>query len=325
MLPPAATQAHFILPEKLPQSPFPHAPVRGLLNLMDLSLRIASILFPMLALVGVGYFYGRRHESDMTVANRLNMDVFVTALVFSALANKSFDLAHYGPLALGMVLMVLGSGLVGWLIGRLSGLRPLTLAPTMMFNNSINLGVPLAVLTFGPDILPLAVVLFVVSTLLHFSLGVWLLDHHASLTDLWKKPVVLATAAGMATGSLGLTLWEPLALSIRMLGDISIPLALFSLGVRLTDGAFKDWRAGLVGAIARPLAGMALAWLAIQLLPLDTRQGQLLFLYGALPPAVMNYVFAERYHQEPDKVASIVMVGNLASILFLPLALIVVL
>lgn len=295
------------------------------MEIMDLSLRIASILFPMFALVGVGFFYGRRHESDMTVANRLNMDVFVTALVFSALSNKPFDVAHYGNLALGMALMVLGSGLVGWLVGRLTGIQPLTLSPTLMFNNSVNLGVPLAVLTFGPDILPLAVVLFVVSTLLHFSLGVWLLDHQAEITGLWKKPVVLATAAGVTVSALGLPIWEPLKLSIKMLGDISIPLALFSLGVRLTDGAFKDWRAGLIGAVTRPLAGMALAWIAIRLLNLDSQQSNLLFLYGALPPAVMNYVFAERYQQEPDKVASIVMIGNLASVVFLPLALVVVL
>ncbi|WP_222428759.1 AEC family transporter [Denitratisoma sp. DHT3] len=292
---------------------------------MDLSLRILAILFPMFALVGTGYFYGRRHESDMSVANRLNMDVFITALVFSALANKSFDLANYGGLALAMVIMILGSGAVGWAVARMTGIRPLTLSPTLMFNNSVNLGVPLAVLTFGPDVLPLAVVLFVVSTTLHFSLGVWLLDHHAKLGNLWMKPVVLATVAGLAVGSLGVPLWEPLALSVKMLGDISIPLALFSLGVRLTDGALHGWRVGLVGAVARPLAGMALAWAAARGLGLNAQQSKLMLLYGALPPAVMNYVFAERYHQEPDKVASIVLVGNLASVVFLPIALALVL
>jgi hypothetical protein len=40
-----------------------------------------------------------------------------------------------------------------------------------------------------------------------------------------------------------------------------------------------------------------------------------------LPPAVLNYMFAERYQQEPDKVASVVLIGNLESLLFLPLAL----
>lgn len=292
---------------------------------MDLALRILSILFPMFALVGIGYFYGRRHESDMSVANRLNMDVFVPALVFSALANKAFDLATYGNLALAMAIQMLGSGAVGWGVARLTGIQPLTLAPTAMVNNSINLGVPLAVLTFGPDILPLAVVLFVVSTTIHFSFGVWLLDHHAKLRGLWLKPVVLATMAGLAVGSMGMPMWEPLALSMKMLGDISIPLALFSLGVRLTEGALKGWRIGLVGAVTRPVAGMVLAWAAARGLGLDARQSELLFLYGALPPAVMNYVFAERYHQEPDKVASIVLVGNMASVLFLPIALALVL
>ena len=44
----------------------------------------------------------------------------------------------------------------------------------------------------------------------------------------------------------------------------------------------------------------------------------MLLVFGALPPAVLNYVFAERYRQEPDKVASIVMVGNVAALLFIP-------
>ena len=38
-------------------------------------------------------------------------------------------------------------------------------------------------------------------------------------------------------------------------------------------------------------------------------------------PAVLNYMFAERYNQEPEKVASMVLLGNVAAVLFLPLAL----
>jgi predicted permease len=110
-----------------------------------------------------------------------------------------------------------------------------------------------------------------------------------------------------------------------MLGDISIPLALFGLGVRLTEGGLAQWRVGLLGGVARPVAGMLLALGIALLLGLDTRQASLLFLYGALPPAVMNYVFAERYRREPDKVASIVLIGNLASVVFLPFALAIVL
>ncbi|HEY6896811.1 MAG TPA: AEC family transporter [Rhodocyclaceae bacterium] len=292
---------------------------------MDLALRITAILFPMFALTALGYAYGRRHESDMSVANRLNMDVFVPALIFSGLSARSYELVAFGSLALAMLLLVLGSGAAAWVLARLSGQQALTLAPPMMFNNSVNLGVPLAVLAFGNEILPWAIVLFVVSTGLHFSLGIWLLDHKTKVSNVWRIPAVLAAILGFAVGQSHVALWPPLAMGIRMLADISIPLALFALGVRMTDAGIEHWREGLLGAIARPIAGMAIAWAISPLLGLEPKQQALLLVYGALPPAVINYVFAERYHQEPDKVAAIVLVGNGAAIVTLPLVLAIVL
>ena len=61
------------------------------------------------------------------------------------------------------------------------------------------------------------------------------------------------------------------------------------------------------------------------LIDLPDRQRALLLVFGALPPAVLNYIFAERYRQEPEKVASVVLIGNIASLLFLSVALAVVL
>jgi len=36
---------------------------------------------------------------------------------------------------------------------------------------------------------------------------------------------------------------------------------------------------------------------------------------------VLNFLIAEEYRQEPEKVASIVLLGHLASLVFVPLAL----
>jgi predicted permease len=64
-----------------------------------------------------------------------------------------------------------------------------------------------------------------------------------------------------------------------------------------------------------------MALLAALLLGLEGRDAAMLLVFGALPPAVLNYVFAEKYKQEPDRVASIVMVGNTASLAVIPLTL----
>ncbi len=288
-------------------------------------LRIVSIIFPLFAIVAAGWLYGRRHQPDMAFANQLNMDVFVPALVFAALAGKSFDLVTYQALAIGGIAVVLGSGALSWPLARLLKVDAKTFLPPMMFNNSGNMGLPLAVLAFGEAALPAAVVLFLVENLLHFSLGAWMLDHRTRLANLWRLPMMLAALAGLAASLAGIALWPPLLTAIRMLGDICIPLLLFTLGVRLADASFHAWGIGLAGAVARPVLGMLIAWGAGWALGLSAQHQALLLVFGALPPAVLNYVFAERYRQEPDKVASIVMVGNVAALLFIPLALVLAL
>ena len=288
-------------------------------------IRIVSILFPLFAITALGYFVGRRMKPDLSHANKLNMDVFVPALVFGALVSKDFRIGEYLPLLFATVVIIVGSGLAGWLVARAAGIATKTLVPPMMFNNCGNLGLPLAVLAFGESALAPAVVMFVVSNVIHFSYGAWLLDHHTKLTTVWRSPSILATIAGLAVGFLGIEVWPPLLMSIRMVGDISIPLMLFALGVRLADSRISAVGFGIFGAVLRPVVGMALAWVLLQMLDLPPREQALLLVFGALPPAVLNYMFAERYNQEPDKVASMVLIGNLAAVVFLPLALSLVL
>jgi len=287
--------------------------------------RIVAVVFPVFVIILAGWAYGRRRSADMTSANLLNMDVFTPALVFAALAGKSYDLATYGPLAAAGVAVVLGSGLIGWPIARLCGLQAKTLLPPMMFKNSGNMGLPVLLLAFGEPALPAAIVLFLVTNLLHFSFGAWLLDHHARLATLWRIPVLLAGLAGLTVSLLGIAIWPPLLLAIKMVGDIAIPLMLFSLGLRLTTADWHTARSGLLGAVLTPLAGMAAAWAVADLMRLESGQADMLLVFGALPPAVLNYMFAERYRQEPEKVAAIVLVGNVAAAAFVSLALVLVL
>ncbi len=284
-------------------------------------LRIFSIIFPVFAIAALGFWYGKRKRPDMALANQLNMDLFVPALVFAALSSKDFDLGAYGALALGGAAVIIGSGLMAWPVSRWLHADYRTFVPPMMFNNSGNMGLPLALLAFGDRALPAAIVLFVVEMALHFSLGAYILDHRTRFTRLLRIPVIVATLAGLAVSASGLSLPAPLRTVIGMLGDIAVPLLLFSLGVRLTEVSLRDWRLGAVGAVLGPASGLLMVWIYVQLMALPGAQLRLLIIFGALPPAVLNYIVAEQYRQEPEKVASIVMLGNIASIAIMPLAL----
>mgnify|MGYP002858897693 CR=1 FL=1 len=284
-------------------------------------LRIVEILLPVFAIILAGYLYGRRHRPEMAVANRLNMDVFVPALVFATMASKSFSPTAYAVLAICALLVIILPGLLAWPLARPLGTQAKTLVPPMMFNNSGNMGLPVALLAWGEAAMPAAIVMFLVANLLHFTVGARILDPDTRLRDLWRVPVVAATIAGLLVSFAQIPVWQPLLTAVKLVGDISIPLLLFALGVRMTDVRLGDWKLTLTGAAFRPLAGMLVAWLCIHLFALQGRDAAMLMVFGALPPAVLNFLFAERYRQEPERVAPIVLVGNLAALVFLPIAL----
>jgi predicted permease len=284
-------------------------------------LRILVIILPVVSIIALGYIYGRRARPDMTAVNRINMNVLCPFLVFGGLASKSFDLASDSILIPCSVGIVLGSGLLAWPFERLLKVDLRTFLPPMMFNNCGNMGIPLAALAFGDAGLSAMVMLFSISNLLHFTVGQYIVFHGAQLRQVLRIPMIHATWLGFLFAILRIHLPDWLMTPVRMLGDASIPLMLFSLGVRMLGVSLKDWKLGVVGGIVCPATGLAMAAVMSHLLALSPLQTGLLFLFGSLPPAVLNFMVAEQYRQEPAKVASIVLIGNLFAIVSVPLGL----
>lgn len=138
--------------------------------------QIVSTMLPVFLIAGCGALYGRYRSPDIQSMNTVNMELFVPMLVFAVLADQEAPLADYAWLATAGVVVVLGSGLLLWPLAKMLRLNLKTFLPPMMFNNSGNMGIPLIVLAFGEAALPAAVVLFIVEMILHFSVGLYMLD-----------------------------------------------------------------------------------------------------------------------------------------------------
>ena len=288
---------------------------------MDLIARIADVIIPVFLIVAIGYGYARRRALDMTVFNRIALDVLAPLLVYSALASRDFVIAEHLVLLVGGAVIILGGGLLAWPLARAFGAQPRTLVPVVMFNNCGNMGLPLALLAFGPAHFGAAVALFSVSNLLHFSLGARITSRLARTRDLLTSPLMIGTALGFFSALTDLRPPDVVLSGLKLLGDALLPMMLFALGVRLTALTRSGLALGLFGALARPLIGLAIAIPLSWALGLEgAARGQLL-LFAALPPAVMQFMLADRYHQEPDKVGAMIMLGNALAVVFVPLAL----
>ena len=283
--------------------------------------QIFGIIFPVVAIVLVGYFYATKFQPNMETANTINMNIFLPALMFSVLSKESFQIQNYQLLAISGVIVIIGSGILAWIVAKALNINIKTFVPPMMFNNTGNIGLPLAVLAFGEIALGAAVVLFAIEMLLHFTFGAYILSKNANIMSIFRSPILIATLAGLSVNIIDFEIWLPITQMIDLLGQAAIPLLLFTLGTRLIGINFGDWKLGVLGSFLCPLLGLIVALAVIQFIELEHLHYQQLILFSVLPPAVLNHMMAEKYKQQPETVASIVMIGNIGSLIVLPMAL----
>ncbi len=288
---------------------------------MDLFIQILGIMFPIIAIVALGTVLGRVWHLNMDTANRVNLDVFVPALVFASLSDQSFALNEHLSLAIAGLAIVLIAAVIAWCISKFSSYPFRTIAPPMMFHNAGNVGLPLMTLAFGKPGLVTGLVLFLIGNVTHYGLGSMILSRGTNPFIALKQTVIWAAVAALLFNATSTSLPKSIMLPIDMLGQIAIPLMLFSLGVRLASIDFQEWKMGVLFALLIPLVGFCSAYVLVIYFDFSTIQAGSLLLFGALPPAVMNFLFAERFGQQPKAVASIVLFGNLFAIITLPLAL----
>jgi len=288
---------------------------------MALTTQIISIMFPIVAIVALGTILGRTSNINLDTANRLNLDVFVPALVFSSLSDKTFSLTPHISLALAGLAIVLVAAVIALIISKATQFPFRTIGPPMMFHNAGNVGLPIMSLAFGKPGLVTGLVLFLVGNLTHYGLGTYILSSGQGIKVLLRQTVIWAAILALIINTSTIIIPHSVMLPITMLGQIAIPLMLFSLGVRISSIDFQEWKIGLLFAVLTPIVGFCSAFIFIMLFDFTAIQAGSLLLFGTLPPAVMNFLFAERFKQQPKTVASIVLLGNLFAMITLPIAL----
>ena len=190
-----------------------------------------------------------------------------------------------------------------------------------MFANAGNIGLPLIVLSFGDVALPAAVICFVVCNFFHITIVSYWLNKQVNLFKVFLTPLIVAVLFAVILNVLKVNIPNTVLEPVRMIGNICVPLMLFALGTRLIDIKLSEWKIGMLAALLAPVCGIAIVLTILPLIELTRLEQGALLLFGALPPAVMNYIFAEHFDQEPSKVAAMVLFGNAFCIISIPLAL----
>jgi hypothetical protein len=289
---------------------------------VELALTVAGIVAPVFLIAGAGFAWCRSGTPYPTeFVTRLAMTLAVPCLIFTALMETQIDPAALTALSLASLAayaLVLG---LSWAVVAILGLDRRSFVAPLTFGNTGNLGLPLALFAFGEIGLGYAVVVFAVMAVMTFTIGIWLVSGTGSVKAVLREPMVGATLLGTLFLVQGWTTPDWLTNTLRLAGQMAIPLMLLTLGVavaRLKPGRIGQavWLSGVKLALC-----IAAGVLAGRVFGLDPVAFGVLVLQLATPVAVTSYLLAERYDADANAVAGLVMVSTAMSVAALPITL----
>lgn len=135
-----------------------------------------------------------------------------------------------GTFSLGAVIIVIGSGIILYPLCKFLNVNPRTFLPSMMFDNSINLGLPLALFAFREEAMCTSLGSNYWS-IYHCCSYVW---WRSKTNKPFKKSCNSINAIWIFFNYYDLHLAQLFQIPLKMLAQGSIPLVLFSLGVRFS-------------------------------------------------------------------------------------------
>ena len=188
-------------------------------------------------------------------------------------------------------------------------------------------GMPVLQMLFpnNNDVIVYSAVAILVLQLLSWTVSAFLVTGDRSFISVKRallNPTVFALAISMLLYLMQWKLPIPLYRSVSIIGNATTPIIMIVLGMRFASSSLRDFFTNkkayitvLIKLALSPL--MMLAF--VKLVPLDDILSKALIILFAMPPAVIVLNFAEIYDKSPVDTANIIMLGNLLSIITIPL------
>ena len=280
---------------------------------------IFSILAPVFICVGIGYGWSRSGRPfDVPLVTAIVTYFAIPCLVFYTLANVQLDVTKLydmglAAIAANIIFVAIGAGVLALL-----KLRQRVYLQSLSFPNVGNVGLPLCLLAFGQEGLALGIIFFAVYVMFQLTVGVAFVAGSFSVKSLLAMPIIPATllACVFLFGTIDVPKW--INNTTQMIGGLTIPLMLFTLGVSLASLEVKSLNRAVGLALLRAVMGFAVGLGLVEVLALDGIAAGVVILQCAMPIAVFCYLFAQLYNQEPEEVAGLVIMSNFIGFATLP-------
>jgi len=283
---------------------------------------LVNDILPVFIVIGLGYAFARRNHVELRTATRLTFFVLSPCLVFVSLIESDMSGGETAQIFLFVVLMVLTMGALAWVTGRAMRLtRPQLIGFLLaaMFVNAGNYGLGVTKLAFGAEAEARAVIYFVSSSILIYTLGTliasgfkggWL----GAFKHLLTLPQVYALIAVFVIRATGWQVPDPIMEALSLPARATIPVMVLLLGMQLAQASVGEyWKAASAGTVLRLVIAPFVAVGFAALLNLSGPARQAGILEASMPAAVLTTLIANEYEVGPQLVTGTVLLSTLLS------------
>ena len=281
--------------------------------------QLFAVIAPIFICAGIGYVWARRDLIyPVDFVTRLVMNIGAPCLIVASFSQSSIEIGSMTEMTLAALVVFGIVALIGIILIRLMRLEIGTFLPSLIFPNIGNMGLPLCLFAFGETGLALALTIFLLVFTLQMSLGIVLVAGRGNIGALVKQPVLWATAVALVLVAMNWSLPAWLGNTTGLIGDVTIPLMLITLGVSLARLKVAKWKHSLLFSVIRVAGGFLIALLVADWFDLQGVERGVLILQSSMPVAVFNYLLALKFEREPGEVAGMVLLSTLLAFCCLP-------
>jgi malate permease and related proteins len=290
--------------------------------LTDIVFVLTQNILPIFIVAAFGFALQRWIGVEKRPLSTIVLNVLSPCLVFSSLVGSKLPGEELASLALFTATAVLLMGGVAyfsaWVL-RLGRTETIALMVVTMFVNGGNYGLTLNQLRYGDPGLARAVVYYTTSTLMLFTLGLFIasmgeMPWRVALRRLLRFPAVYAAVSAVVVYSFNISLPAPLLRGIEVAGAGAIPVMLLVLGMQMADlKTIASFRLALPAVGLRLLLGPLIGLLVATVLGLSGLGRSTSIIESSMPPAVFTIILATEFDLEPAAVTSIVILTTLLS------------
>jgi predicted permease len=284
--------------------------------------QIVTIIGPTLFAVALGYLFGRvSRASEATLVN-VSMYVAAPCLVFSSMYSSKVVIEGAAKMWASCLMILVGTFLLAWLVFGLVWKKHSALYLPIVFQNTINIPLPIIALAFGPEGVAQTMLFYIPYALLINTLGVYMASGRKGLKEglliILRTPLIYAVILALVLNFSGVVLPEVVDKSFSLVGGASVPLMLIVLGMTIRGTRFTQVPATLTASAIRMGGGFCLGLLAVWVFGLTGIPRAIVLFEAAMPSAMFASVLASRYRNEAELVSSVVLATTVLSVVAIP-------